>query len=94
MSSNNITEEQKGRILSRLKSRVNQEGELIVTAQEFKSQARNKEVAMAKLEQLLANAFTEKRKRKATKPTKASVKKRLENKKKHSEKKRSRRGDF
>jgi ribosome-associated protein len=43
---------------------------------------------------LLTKAFTKKKVRKATKPSKAAVQNRIEKKKRHSEKKKMRRVDY
>jgi ribosome-associated protein len=59
----------------------------MVVAQESRSQLTNKEVAVEKLEQLLAKAFVKKKARKATKPSKGAVQARIKGKKQHSEKK-------
>jgi ribosome-associated protein len=63
------------------------DGVLILQSQEDRSQLGNKELVIKKLDALLAKAFTEKKKRKTTKPSKSSVQKRISQKKRHSEKK-------
>ena len=83
-----LEEEQKELLLKKLAKRITNEGELVLTSQEGRSQLANKIDAIAKLDKLLTKAFTVKKKRKPTKPTRASVQKRLESKKKQSEKKR------
>lgn len=87
-----LDEEQRTLLLKKLAKRLTKEGVLVLTSQEGRSQLANKEDAIAKLDALLAKAFVKKKKRKPTKPTKASVEKRLEAKKKLSEKKKWRRG--
>ena len=88
-----LTEEQRALLLKKLHTRLTNEGELVLSSQAGRSQLANKEDVLAKLEVLLAKAFAVRKKRKPTKPTKASVEKRLEAKKKLSDKKRWRRGE-
>ena len=82
-----LTELQKHMVLAAHTHKLTNDGELIVTADNKRSQLRNKEIAMKKLDRLLAQAFMRKKKRVPTKPTKASQKERLDRKKKHGEKK-------
>jgi ribosome-associated protein len=86
-----LTEEQKARLLTKLRSRLTTEGLLLITAQEDRSQLRNKDIALRKLHELLTRSLHQDKPRKATKPSKSAVRKRLETKKKDSEKKASRR---
>jgi ribosome-associated protein len=60
---------------------------LILTSQDKRSQLQNKEAAMAKLDTILAKAFEKRKARRATKPSKGSVRERIKKKKQHSEKK-------
>jgi ribosome-associated protein len=78
------------RILEALTSQLTKENLLKISCQESRSQAKNKELAFAKLVKLLKKAATPKKvRRKRVVP--ASVKrKRLNDKKKHSEKKANR----
>lgn len=82
-----ISELQKGLIRSANKSVITKEDELKVSCDSHRSQIRNKEIAFKKLDRLIAKAFVKKKARIATKPTKAAKLKRLDNKKKHSDKK-------
>ncbi len=59
-------------------------GILIITAQETRSQERNREVALEKLVDLLRRAAVRPKRRIATKPTRASKTRRLESKAKRS----------
>lgn len=87
-----LEDDQKQLLLQKLKSRITKEGVLILSSQDNKSQLRNKQEVTGKLEELLSKAFHVKRKRKPSRPTKASVEKRLDQKKRQSEKKRRRKG--
>ena len=64
---------------------------LLVTAQDDRSQLRTKEIALARFHALLLKSLRRPKPRKATKPSKAAVRKRLEGKKLQGEKKANRR---
>lgn len=64
--------------------KITQEGELIITAQRFRSQEQNRQDALNKLIALLQQASIKPKKRRKTKPTKASVQRRLEKKQRQS----------
>lgn len=87
-----INEYQRRVVFEKLSARINKEGILAISAQNKRSQLQNKEVALKKLDKLLAKAFTIKKLRKVTKPSKAAINKRLDAKKRLSEKKRFRKG--
>jgi len=82
-----LTEEEKAILLSKLSSRLTDAGELMVHAQDKRSQIQNKDAAMHKLDAILKKAFEKKKVRKATKPSKTAVQKRINSKKRNSEKK-------
>lgn len=82
-----LTDEQRAVVKHKLASRVTTEGILVMQVQESRSQLKNKEAVVAKLDELLARAFAPRKARKKTKPTKASKARRVEGKRKHSEKK-------
>jgi ribosome-associated protein len=82
-----LTEEEKDVIVRKLASHLTKEGVLILTAQDKRSQLENKEAAIQKLDKLLVKAFAKRKIRKATKPSKTAVQKRITNKKQHSQKK-------
>jgi ribosome-associated protein len=82
-----LDENQKQLILLKLKNRINNENELLITSSTERSQWRNKEKATHKFFELIEKALTKPRKRKKTKPTAASRLKRIENKKKLGQKK-------
>ncbi len=85
-----LNKEQKVTILKKLTSKITKDGIFIISAQSTRSQLKNKEEAVQKLDRLLTKAFAKRKPRKSTKPTKAAVRKRLDNKKKQSEKKKLR----
>jgi len=69
---------------------LTRDGMLIITAQRFREQERNRADARARLVEIVRRAATPKRVRRATKVPKASKRKRLENKKHRGEIKRGR----
>ena len=79
-----LTREQKTIIESKLANRINGEGELMVKAQTFRTQLENKEEAIRKINELVNAALKKKKMRIATRPSKISKEKRLEQKKKAS----------
>ncbi|MDO8262839.1 MAG: alternative ribosome rescue aminoacyl-tRNA hydrolase ArfB [Gallionella sp.] len=60
--------------------RVSSDGVIIIKAQRYRSQEKNREDALARLQALIQRAGFLHKKRTATKPTKSSVKKRIESK--------------
>ncbi|AKD02707.1 alternative ribosome rescue aminoacyl-tRNA hydrolase ArfB [Pontibacter korlensis] len=91
-----LTEEEKALVQEKFANRINSEGYLQVVCQTERSQLQNKELCVQRFYELLRQAFTKQKKRKATKPTHGSVRRRLESKKKQAEKKSNRnfRGGF
>ena len=79
-----LTPEQKTVIQHKLSNRINSEGALMVKAQTYRTQLENKENAIRKINELLTTALKKKKMRVATKPSKQSKEKRLEQKKKAS----------
>jgi ribosome-associated protein len=90
-SSSALTPEQVARIEEKLSSRLTTEGEIIVTSERTRHQERNREDALARLAVLLGEALRVPKPRKRTRPTRASVERRLEGKKRRSDTKRRRR---
>ena len=86
-----IDDNQRQVILKKLDNKITTEGVLVLSSQEKRSQLQNREEVLAKLDRLLQKAFAVKKKRKPTKPSKSSHKKRIDQKKKHGEKKEWRR---
>ena len=79
-----LNEEQKAKIKEKLQSRINKEGIFKLTVDTDRSQLINKEKAIKQFYKLIHSVFIERKPRKATKPSKASIRKRIENKKIHS----------
>jgi ribosome-associated protein len=79
-----LTDPEKALIAECLKKRINNDGDLLIISQSGRSQLQNRKLAEEKFFKLLATALIVKRKRKSTKPTKASQEDRLETKRKRS----------
>ncbi|MES2217232.1 MAG: alternative ribosome rescue aminoacyl-tRNA hydrolase ArfB [Pseudomonadota bacterium] len=90
--STSFSEEVRQRLLSVLSSKLTTQGELIIKASRHRTQERNKQDAINRLVELLQRAAIPPKKRRKTKPSYASVQKRLSNKKMLGEKKARRRG--
>lgn len=72
------------RLMKLAGSRLTQDGVIVITAQEHRSQSRNREEALARLLDLIRQAEVRPKVRRATKPTKASKERRLASKEKRS----------
>ncbi len=84
-ASDTLSDVQKARISARLGRRVT------ASAQDTRSQMRNREIALQRLSERLAHALEVHRPRTATRPTKASKRRRVDAKKRRGEIKRARR---
>jgi ribosome-associated protein len=80
-----LSESQRARLLARAGPRV------VAIAQDERSQTRNRELALKRLSERLARALTIPRKRRPTRPTKASQERRLQAKRRDATRKRERR---
>ncbi len=85
-----LDEIQKERITLKLSKKISKEGFIIIKSQVHKSQLANKKEVIAKFLLLVEKSLTVPKKRKPTKPTKASRIKKQESKQKNSEIKSSR----
>jgi ribosome-associated protein len=81
----------KERLLAGGDQRVTSEGVIVIKAQRYRSQERNREDAMARLQQLVDDAATVPRERRPTRPTRASQRRRVESKVRRGETKAARR---
>ncbi|MCQ2241947.1 alternative ribosome rescue aminoacyl-tRNA hydrolase ArfB [Treponema sp.] len=86
-----ITEEERGRLRIKLSSILNKDDCLFLDVDDERYQERNREIALARLENRIVQALVVQKKRKATKPTKASKERKLKLKKIRSEVKNNRR---
>ena len=90
-TSGNISKEVYNRLRTIAGSKLTEDGNLIIVSQVPRSQIQNRQVALDKLISLLQQAAKKPKRRKKTRPSRASVEKRLRNKRLQSEKKKSRR---
>jgi ribosome-associated protein len=79
-----LSDEQKRRVIARTGPRV------VAVAQDARSQSRNRELALERLRRRLSGALAVQPPRRATRPTQASVTRRLESKRRQAERKRRR----
>jgi ribosome-associated protein len=84
-ASSSLTEEQKRRIIARAGPRV------VAVAQDARSQARNRELALERLRRRLESALAVPRTRQPTTPTAAAGRRRLEAKRRQAQRKSARR---
>jgi len=70
----------KERLLERSDSRITQEGVVVIKAQQFRTQEKNRLDALERLRELILSATKVEKKRRPTRPTRGSQQKRLEKK--------------
>ncbi len=75
-----LTEEEKELLMSTLSTKINGEGELILSAQSERTQLMNKRTVTERFYTMVARALSVPVKRRPTSPTRESVRKRLEEK--------------
>lgn len=86
--------EEKGRVRAKLANRINSNDELVVMSEEERSQPQNRETAIARLRSLVAQAIKVPKKRRPTRPTRASKVRHMESKIQRSRVKKGRRAEF
>ena len=82
-----LTESEKILLKDKLSSKLTKENVLILFCEETRSQHKNKELAIKRFLSLLKTNLTRKKKRKPTKPSRASLKRKAESKQRNSLKK-------
>ena len=88
-----LSEKEKSILLEKLASKLTKDDVLQIVSQTERSQLENKEIAIKKMYATLNKCFVVRKKRTATKPSKSSVEKRLNSKKRNSEVKKLRKVD-
>lgn len=88
--SEGLSDKEKQRIQLKLRSRLTNDGALVLQCDEARSQHRNKDLVVKRFFEILKNALVVPKKRKPTKPTKSSKEKRLKSKKITADKKAAR----
>ena len=91
LASPTLPEPVRRRLLTKYRRRVTAEGDLLLVSQRFRDAGRNAADCLEKLRQMLLEAATPVRPRKPTRPTRGSVRRRIEGKKRQAEKKQRRR---
>jgi ribosome-associated protein len=84
-ASTTLSEDQKRRVTARLGPRV------AASAQDTRSQARNREIALQRLQERVARALVVRKPRRATRPSKAATERRLQAKRRQGNRKEARR---
>lgn len=92
LRSASLPEPVRERFLRKYGSRLTSEGELLVTSQRFRDAGRNVADCLAKLRAMLADVAQPPKTRRRTRPSRGSVERRIQSKRRRSEKKQSRRG--
>jgi ribosome-associated protein len=87
-----ILEEDRAHLVAKLASKLTTDGTLIVTSTRTRDQIKNREDALGKLVLIVRAALDRPKPRKATKPSKGAKRRRVADKRHHSEIKRNRRG--
>jgi len=91
IAASSLPETYKERLLARKEKRITKEGVVVIKSQQHRSQEQNREEAIKRLIELILSVNKVQKRRIPTKPKKSAVAKRLQSKKKHSQKKSLRR---
>jgi ribosome-associated protein len=86
-----LDEESRRRLLLKLASRLDKDGVLQITVQDTRSQHQNRDIAVGRFQALLAEALRRPKFRRKTRPSRAARERRLTDKKRRGEMKKSRR---
>lgn len=77
-----LPEPYRSRLLALADSRISADGVIIIKAQQFRTQSKNRDDALARLGELIRSVTVEKKPRRATRPSRRARQKRLDSKKK------------
>jgi ribosome-associated protein len=80
IKASSLPDDFKEKLLQLTDRRISGDGVIIIKAQRYRSQEKNREDALARLQALVGSAAIVQKKRNATKPTRSSIKKRIESK--------------
>ena len=89
-----VTDEQRTRLREKLATRLDSAGMVRVVSSARRSQQQNREAAEERLAVLVRDALVVQKKRRPTRPSRASKEERLSDKRRHAERKRNRRGGY
>ena len=70
----------KTRLLARRDQRITKEGVIVIKAQQYRSQEKNRELALNRLAEIIRSVLNTQKKRTPTKPTRGAVRRRLDQK--------------
>lgn len=87
INASSLPDDYKQKLLQLNDRRINSDGILIIKAQRYRSQEKNREDALLRLAELIRNAVKTPKKRKPTRPTRASKQKRMDSKTRHGRQK-------
>ncbi|PHS32825.1 MAG: class I peptide chain release factor [Sulfurovum sp.] len=90
ISASSLPEYYKEKLLLLKDKRITKDGIIVIKSQQHRSQEQNRDKALERLVELIKSVNVTQKKRVATKPTKGSVNRRLNSKKKHASKKKLR----
>ncbi len=80
INASSLNDKVKQRLLDQRDQRINKDGVIVIKAQRFRTQDKNREDAIQRLVKLVKNAAVTKKVRRPTKPSKASQNKRMDSK--------------
>jgi ribosome-associated protein len=80
INTSSLPEFYKSRLLKLKDQRISKDGVIIIKAQQYRSQEKNRDAALQRLQELIRSVAITQKKRRPTKPTKASKQRRLEQK--------------
>ncbi len=87
-----IDPEARERLAALAGRRLSDDGQIVITAEEYRSQGRNRAACLERLRELIIRAMVRPKRRRATRPTRGSRERRLEEKRTRADVKRGRRG--
>ena len=85
INASSLPDEYKERLIHLADRRISNDGVIVIKAQRYRSQEKNREDALSRLQVLIVNAGVSAKKRLLTKPSKSAKKKRLEGKMRRGE---------
>jgi ribosome-associated protein len=91
IAASSLPEFYKERLLALRDQRISKDGVIIIKGQQFRTQEKNREDALSRLQQLIKSVSVVQKVRRATKPTKGSQRRRMDNKTKRGKTKSLRR---
>ena len=90
INASSLSDIYKEKLLKLKDNRVSKDGIIVIKAQQHRTQKKNKDDAITRLQNIIKSATVTRKKRKPTKPTKASNERRLESKTRQSKQKKLR----